>query len=447
MKSLTQCPCSDAWPFLEKVDSLHQVLRLSSKIKHRAARLLGRPEKAKWLAPVRTLRTKCGLRRIPKNFSDCKRILVVRPDAIGDTVMTSPFFRNLRKAAPEAKISALVNPTCASLLKYCPYIDEVHSLPFSPTVEPHAIGNVVANALKVRWKHFPFGFDLVLLPRPDADWYGSELAAHVLAGAGAVVINSAAFIKWSINPPKSPSFADVHIKLKTVQSDVLSNLELLKVLGADVADNYLEFWSSPEDRNFAANWLAAGDAQRRKVIFHPPSGRSSLKRWPSGRTRELLDKIVSETEFEVILVGGDQDAWVREELKGADKGRFRLALDAFTLPQLGEVIRQCGYFIGGDSGPMHIAAAVGAKVLGIFGYASETRFCPWSDAARVVSLRFHCSPDMRGTYEANCFACMYPENCCLTELSADQVLSEALEIFNLKQGAGVFGEDRVPDKT
>lgn len=341
--------------------------------------------------------------------------------------MTSPFFRNLRKAAPQAKIIALTNTTCSVLLEHCPFIDEVHSLPFRPTVDRQVIGRVIAKALKLRWSCFPCGFDLVLLPRPDADWYGSELAARVLVGSGAVVSNSADFIKWSkwsINPPQSPGLADVRCELKTPQSDVLSNLELLNMLGADVADNELEFWSSAEDRAFAANCLANGNAERRKMVFHPPSGRSLLKRWPAGRSRDLLEKLVEETDFEVIVVGGDQDHWVREELEGCDKARIRLAFDAFTLPQLGEVIRECGYFVGGDSGPMHIAAAVGAKVVGIFGYASEMRFRPWSDAARVVSLRYHCSPDVRQSYEPNCQSCIYPENRCLTELSAQAVFEE-----------------------
>lgn len=344
--------------------------------------------------------------------------------------MSSPFFRCLRKAAPQAKIIALANPTCGSLMEHCPYIDEVHSLPFRPTIEQHAIGSVIANALKFRWKHFPFGFDLVLLPRPDFDWYCSDLAAHVVTGSGAVVMNSAAFIKWSIAPPQSPRLADVRCELKTPQSDVLSNLELLKALGADVAGNDLEFWSSPEDRDFAAQWVAEGDARRRKVVFHPPSGSSNLKRWPAGRSRELLDKLVSETDFEVIVVGADQDEWVRGELQGADKGRVRLAWDAFTLPQLGEVIRKCGYFIGGDSGPMHIAAAVGAKVVGVFSYASEARFHPCSKTSHVVSLRYHCSPDGRHSYEANCQTCIYPENRCLTELSAKKVFEQVLAYFN-----------------
>jgi len=416
-------------------------------VKNAVLKRLESQRAAAWCAPVRTARNLLGWKRAKPALGDCRRILVIRPDEIGDVVLTSPFFRNLRSSAPHARITVVANETCRPLLANCPYVNEVRGLPFKPNVEGCHRARLVAAAIKWKLTRLCRGFDLVLLPRGDADWYHAELVGHLLAGRGALATNAAAFVDWTIRSPQSAGLADVRHEGKAPQSDVLSNLELLKVLGADVADDELAFWSGPEDRDFAAKWLAAGDERRRKIVFHPPSGRSLLKRWAEGRSRELLEKFVHETDFELIVVGGGQDEWAREELEGLDRERVRLAFDAFTLPQLGEVIRRCGYFVGGDSGPMHIAAAAGAKVVGIFGYASETRFRPWSGAARVVSLRYHCSPDERRTYEPNCTSCIYPENRCLTELTADQVFREALEFFELKQGAGVCGGNRVQGKT
>jgi ADP-heptose:LPS heptosyltransferase len=148
-----------------------------------------------------------------------------------------------------------------------------------------------------------------------------------------------------------------------------------------------------------------------------------------GRSHEFILQLLADTDFEVIVIGGPGEEWVRNEISSINNPRIRFAFNAFNLTKLGAVIQQCGYFVGGDSGPMHIAAAVGAKVVGIFGYASETRFRPWSEKAEVVSLRYHCSPDQRGTYEANCQKCIYPENRCLTELSVDKVMSEIQSFF------------------
>lgn len=393
-------------------------------------RIFGGVRRARWLAPWRMFKRAAGVQPGLRALDKCRRILVVRPDEIGDVVMTSPFFRMLRVSAPQARITALTSETCRCLLEHCPHLDAVYACPFKPMTSGEDQARVVAAAMKLKLSRWGRGFDLVLLPRADADWYGSELAAHLVAGPGAVVLNSAAYIRWTIEPPRSGKLADLIHEIRAPQSDVASNLELLRFCGAAAdSESKLEFWSGPQDKSFAAKWLAGGDANRPKLVFHPPSGRSLLKRWPAGRSREFIAKTVSQTDFEVIVVGGEQDRWVLDELAGMDGGRVRVALDVFTLPELGEVIRQCGYFVGGDSGPMHIAAAAGAKVVGIFGYASETRFRPWSVAAEVVSLRYHCSPDSKGTYEPNCMSCIYPENRCLAELTADQVLAEAMRFF------------------
>ena len=391
---------------------------------------LGHDRSAAWCAPLRMARNCFGWKRLQRPLDQCRRILVIRPDEIGDVVLTSSFFRNLRKSAQGAKITAITNRVCRPLLENCPYIDEVHALPFKSSTHPPDRAIVVISALKMKWRNFPAGFDMVLLPRIDADWYNSELVAHLMAGSGAVLMNSATFIAWTINPPQSPGVADQRYEVKTPQSDVLSNLEFLSWCGgSDTAGTELEFCSAAKDRSFATGWLAGSNAGRPKLVFHPPSGRSLLKRWPVGRSRKFLNKLIDQTDFEVIVIGGDQEGWVLEELAGVEKSRVRLAFDTFTLPQLGEVIRQCGYFVGGDSGPIHIAAAVGAKVLGIFGYASETRFRPWSGKARIVSLRYPCTPDRRASFEANCQSCIHPENRCLTDLSAQAVFEEVLAHF------------------
>ena len=391
---------------------------------------LGSPHIAKWFSPLRTIRTIVGSRRKITPLDRCQRILVIRPDEIGDVVLASPFFSNLRKSAPAAKIAAITNLTCKALLEHSPYIDEVYTLPFKPSVDPRDRATVVVSALMLRWRRFAEGVDVVLLSRIDADWYNAELVAHLLAGRGAVLMNSAAFITWTANPPESPGLADARYEVKTPQSDMLSNMEFLKWCGGpDDSGVELEFWSGSQDKDFAKDWLADGDAERPKLVFHPPSGRSVLKRWPVGRSREFLKKLIEQTDFEVIVIGGDQEGWVLDELAGVESSRVRLAFDTFSLPQLGEIIRQCGYFVGGDSGPMHVAAAVGAKVLGIFGYASETRFRPFSQNARTVSLQLPCTPDGQSSFEANCKSCIHSENRCMTELSADRVLEEVVEFM------------------
>lgn len=395
--------------------------------------LAGTTRRARWGAPVRMLKRWAGIRprRVP--LEGCASILVVRPDGIGDVVMMSPFWRQLRASAPGARIVVLTNKTCRSLLEHCPYVDEVWSLPFQAASNDRHRSRLALAAMKLKLSRCFRGFDLVLLPRADADWYDSELVAHLLTGRGAVLMNSAAFVRWTIKPPQDPALADTRHHVQTAQSEVLSNLEFLRFCGSELqGGSELEFWSSAADEAFAEQWFARLDSKRPKLVFHPPSGRSPLKKWPVGRSREFLSKLVAATDFEVIVVGGRQDRWALDELASMQGDRVHLALDRFSTQQLGVVIRRSGYFVGGDSGPMHIAAAVDARVVGIFGYASELRFRPRSDRVHIVSLRLPCSPDQRGTLEANCMSCAHGVNRCLDELTADQVLSETLRFFEVE---------------
>lgn len=416
-------------------------------LKNAVLKRLGSQRLAVCCAPLRMIRNLLGWRRVKPGLADCRRILVVRPDEIGDVVLTSPFFRNLRSSAPHAHITVATNETCRPLLENCPHVDEVYSLPFKPSLEAAHRARLVIAAIKLKWSRLWRGFDLVLLPRVDADWYNAELAAHLLAGRGTVAMNTAGFISWSLRPPESLHLADARHVAETPQSDSRANLQFLHWCGGQVDVGVLEYWCTESDEQVVRKWLEDFPRSGSAIVFHPPGSHSALRRWASGRSRQLVQRLLDATDCSVIVVGGPIDAWLETEFAGMEHPRLRVAAGRFTLPQLGCLIRQCGYFVGGDSGPMHIAAAVGARTVGIFGPGSEVRFKPWSDRSAVVSLRYDCSPDKKQTYEACCQQCIHPENRCLTELSADRVLREALEFFELTQDAGVSGGDRVQDKT
>lgn len=399
--------------------------------------LLANPSRAAWAcAPVRMAKRALGMHRVRRAVQECRRILVIRPDEIGDVVLTSSFFRNLRLSAPGADITAVVNTSCRPLLERCPYVDAVYSLPFSaldrddPRRQQYVV-ELMLSSVRLKRTHLRKGFDLVLLPRVDGDWYAAELAAHVVAGHGAVAMNSADFITWTFAPPASPGLADFRHVCHTPQSEPRSNLEFLERCGGAAGDDSLEFWNSPEDAAFVQEWLKRPGGGHRHVVYHPPGSRSRLRRWPAGRSREFIEKVLTATDFTVVVVGGPQDESVLAETASfQNEPRVRVALNVFTLPQLGSLIRACGYFVGGDAGPMHIAAAVGARTIGIFGPGSATRFQPRGPHAEMVSLHYECSPDVRKTWEPCCQSCVHEQNRCLSELSADLVLRRFLALAN-----------------
>lgn len=378
------------------------------------------------------MRSKIGWRRTPKPLNKCKRILVIRPDEIGDVVMTSPFFRVLRRTAPGASITVLTNIACASLLQNCPYVDKCIGLPFTATKDARRRGSVVFAAMCLKLRKMLGGFDIVLLPRVDEDWYCAELVGHLLAGRGSVLMNSGVFIKPSEpTPPPYLGLSDGKHEVLQVQSDVLSNLHFLWMISKAehaVTDDQLEFWWSHRDEQEAQEWLKLNLPVGSTLVFHPPGSHSPLRKWPDGKSRRLVEEILARTDFSLVVVGGPQDKWLEREFSNFSNPRVQLALIKFTLPQLGALIKQCGYFIGGDSGPMHIAAAVGAYTIGIFGPGCEQRFRPWSERSSVVSLRMHCAPDGQGSNIACCHSCVYSKNLCLFNITEEMVVKTLQEI-------------------
>src|SRR5262245_16529809 len=139
-----------------------------------------------WAAPLRTLRQIRGGKVRPMPLAQARKILVLRPDEIGDVVLTTAFLRELRHAAPQAHIDLIVKGACRELVEHCPYVDAVHTFDFSSDNMRRLRLCWRAWCLRSR-RRVPTDFDLVLLPRRGPDYYDSVFLGHLLAGKGAIL--------------------------------------------------------------------------------------------------------------------------------------------------------------------------------------------------------------------------------------------------------------------
>lgn len=410
-------------------------------LKRLAYLLLAAPTACRWMAPFRTLRQVLGLIPARMPIAKAHSILVIRPDAIGDVVLTSPFLRELRLGAPDAHITILVKYACRELVDYCPYVDEVHTLPFKHAGTQWDHLRLRWSALLLRWRLLPWrGYDLVLLPRRGADMYHSEMVGHLLAGHGALLVHREMRIKNSRPPPPDPPVAFYAFSNPQVEHEVLHNLHFLAwCLGADSSDSHLEIWCSDADRAFARVYLSnALPYSSPLIVVHPSGGNSPLKHWANERFCTVVRYLTSEMACRVLIIGGADESWISTEFATAAADQSTaLAVGDLTLRQLSAVLETASLFIGGDSGPMHIAAAAGIPVLAVFGPTSEVRFHPWGAKSHVVSLRYACSPDVLGTFEDRCRLCRFPEPLCLTELPTPLVISTVREILSTDRVLGV----------
>jgi len=309
------------------------------------------------------------------------RLLVLRLDEIGDFVLTSSFLRELRRSYPEAKITLVVKPQVKNLAETCPYINTL--LTFDPRK-------------KRRWKRALFSllylrryyFDLVIIPRWGPDDYGANDLAFWSGGKRRVGYTNDPWRLTDIVPDCS----QMH--------EVEKNLHVLTFLGHHIKSHHLELWPTEEDRAQAAllleglpkPWIALGIGASKK-----------RKIWPI----TCYQKLCSSIQGSCIVIGGPEDQEAGNQLQAVNLA------GKLTLRESAAVIEQCSLYIGNDSGPMHIAAAVGTPVIEISCHAltgapnvpsDPARFGPWTTKKCVVRpqvLQSPCTQECRSR-EAHC---------------------------------------------
>jgi ADP-heptose:LPS heptosyltransferase len=127
---------------------------------------------------------------------------------------------------------------------------------------------------------------------------------------------------------------------------------------------------------------------RNYVVIHP-GALQQTKRWPSARFAELA-RYLQGTGYTIVLTCGPGEESVAAEVaQGIPSAVILLGL---TIPELGELIRGARLYVGNDSGPMHLAAAVGTPVLALWGSSDSNRWHPWGVEHRVVQNPFECNP-------------------------------------------------------
>ena len=354
-------------------------------------------------------------------LSEAKAILIIRLDELGDVILTSPLLREVRKNAPHAYITLVVNKSNYDLVKTCPYVNKVLACNWK-AVHYELLGKwgvrckALAFRLKYVWSHFQ---DVIVIPRRGPDFYGAEFLGRLWTRHGLIVAcrDSISHRNGEQRRPRRLYFVN-----HAVEHEVAHNLRLIEFLGGCVRSESLEVWPTRADNEFAEKFLRDNFTEERVlVVLHPSGGRSELKQWPIERFVELADNMVEKCGANILVIGGAEEEWMN--LRFRESASVKRAVGLFTLNQLAAIFSQTRVFVGGDSGIMHLAAAAGAPVVGIFGPTSEIRFRPLGGTSQVVTLRYACSPDAVGSFIDRCSCCHFDQPRCLTELPMSAVLS------------------------
>lgn len=353
------------------------------------------------------------------------KVLVIRLSAIGDTIHSLPVAAAIKRRLPETHIGWVVEPMSAPLIANNPAVDEVFVLPRKEWIKklasPLHWASVAqdANAFwtDIRNKNYDVVLDMQGLLKSALCTVASGAPkrigfSHTREGAGLFLTD-----KVEVGNYFAP---DKHIV--RVNLEIASYLFRTLGLNPTIKDEEIEFPlpAVPETSRQKIDKLLAGQTD---VAVLLPGTTWSSKIWSKEKWVDLARKL---TAMPLILAGGPSEKKTNSEIAESLKTGGIAVLDITGETSLLDLIalyQKSRLVIGADSGPMHLAAAVGIPyVIGIFGATPYKRLQPLGPKSRAVSLHLSCQP----CFEA---VCPLSTNACLEELSADEVMRSVSDLL------------------
>lgn len=339
-----------------------------------------------------------------------KNILVLRYRFIGDTILTVPFLRNLRRAEPDAYIAWVVAPGTADVVKGIPYVDE---LIYWDPVTIHADSRGTHRTLSSKLAYIrdlrARKFDKVYVLKRSLS---SAIMAFLSGARERIGFDSEG---RGLLLTKSVPYVDE-------RHEVLNFLEVLRADGVQVDDDHLEAWLSEDEQGFAQEMLRkAGVAPGAPVVAIHPFTANPKRAWHLANYIEVANQIQREYGVRVLILGGVRDreegAVLAEKIVPAPI----MAIGSTNLRQSMALLANCRFLICNDSGIMHLGAALGTPLIALFGPQSPVKFGPWGKKARVLYAQFPCSP-CRQKFFKECEPSYRQSLLCMEAITPAQVL-------------------------
>ena len=337
-------------------------------------------------------------KRLPKDFAP-ERILVIKLDHLGDVLLATPVFSNLRRAYPNAELHALTGAWSRVVLEKHPdvnNVEEYNSPAFCRTGQPTSLRETFKLYRQLRRQKY----DLIVELRSDwrTVWFAFlRLTPKRLSRAALQVANKLGFAQ----------FSGTH--------ETTRNLDVLRQAGIPTSVETAIFSVTTEDKKWASDFLATYqiDGQHPLIAIHPGSP-IALKRWLPERYAELADWLIAQKRAQILFVGVKDEIPITTEIQARMRGESINIAGKTTLTQLASILHTCNVFIGNDSGPMHLAAAVGTQTIGLYGPGDPTRFGPAGTKCQTIQRKSDCP--CLGT------VCRYGKSGCMSEIQVTDVI-------------------------
>lgn len=292
-----------------------------------------------------------------------ERILVIRMSGVGDVLWTTPLLRALRRGFPRARIYYVVRKACAPVLENNPDVDGL--LVYRGGGLFSQFGFLGA----IRERHCDLSIDLVGTPRTAIQ--------SLISGASQRIGFDFGYRKIFYNQVLSAREANRG-------HEVEFNLYVLKTLALPEAGRELVFNLSPEEIQYRERaWQQMGYGNRDTVIGILPTGGWACKRWPVDHYIGL-GRVASGRGIKFLIFWGSHPEGLDARAIAEGIGPAATIAPKTTLRQMAALLSGCRAVVGNDTGPLHIATALGVPVVSFYGPTSPQAQGPWGSLNRVL---------------------------------------------------------------
>ncbi|MBI5238010.1 MAG: glycosyltransferase family 9 protein [Deltaproteobacteria bacterium] len=334
-----------------------------------------------------------------------KKVLLIRIDGLGDVAMSAPVFGSLKEIFPDARITLLAASWSRDMVEVIPGLDEIifFDAPWMVKGRDEKKENVFKVIRKLRKERFDLAVDFrgdfrnnILMSVSNARY---RLGFNI-TGCG--------FLLTHVVP-----CADDHHPTRMC-------LSVMRYLNPKCTVVSNPLWTTEKDRECAVgllreNGLDPGKDGLPVVVIHP-GAKWYGRRWMPERYAEIGDRLIEDYRANVIFSGAPGDAMLVRHI--ADMMRHKAVITAgrTSLRQFLALLEESDLFIGVDSGPMHMAAAMGTRVIVMFGPALPEAVGPYGLGHIVVTRQreFPCSPCAQTE-------CKLPEDSCMQAITVDDI--------------------------
>lgn len=350
------------------------------------------------------------------NRASKKKILIVKLSAIGDVIHTLPSLNAIRQRYPEAHITWIVEEAAADFVKGHKALDRVivsrrktWIKKFFSTSCLETIKQIYAFVNKVR----DTGYDLVI------DF-------QTLLKSGMIVFLSRAKLKTGFDKGMDHmehSYLFLNRRIPPVNMNhhaVLRSLMLLQAIGIPTEKIVFDLPITCTDRKKAEALLMLNGINGSKpVVVINPVATWETKMWNNTKFALLADRIIKEHHADVVLTGSKKDFPVIYDIVCRMKHKAVNLAGKTTLKILAAIFEKADLAVSTDTGPMHVAAAVGTPVVAVFGPTAPWRTGPFGPGHRIVRAGTWCSP---------CFKRKCKTTDCMRKISVDQVMGAVCDL-------------------